>query len=206
MPPTSVPCWRQHGRVMAAGTAGCVLLLAAACMSSRGAAPAVALQGGGSDSQARMRQIGGLISEVAAVKHALLAIEDKEEHSQQLAARRPALPGGLPAPAHTDSFDYPASVGGVGEIQHGEWSQRSADDDRLEMIPRRAKLRQIDQLVSQDECHWPECVTRSGLAPGSDLYPGQFPLVFKRCFANTNARRRHGVVHGYACLLPFLPQ
>lgn len=149
-----------------AGSAGGVLLLAVVCVSSRGAGEVELSDGRDSD---RLRQIGGLISEVAAVKHALLDIESKQERSQ-LAARQPSL-----APSHIDSFDYPASVGGAGQIQHGEWSERSADDDRLEMIPRRAKLEQIDKLVSQDECNWPECVTRSGLAPGSDLYPGEFP-------------------------------
>ena len=164
MAPTSEK-WRKI-RLLVAGLVGGLLLLAVVCLSSREAGEVVLSDGNDSD---KLRQIGGLISEVAAVKHALLAIERKQQRSQ-LAARQPSL-----APSHIDSFDYPASVGGAGQIQHGEWSQRSADDDRLEMIPRRATLQQIDKLVSQDECHWPECVTRSGLAPGSDLYPGEFP-------------------------------
>jgi hypothetical protein len=170
-------------RWLGAGAAGACLIVAAACvgMASRDgtvtAGGALLAQGGAA--ARKLRQLGGLISEVSAVKHALLAIEGREERGQpqQLAAGRPMLPGGLPAPAHTDSFDYSASVGGASQIQHGEWSRRSGNDDRLEMIPRRSKLRQIDNLVVQDECNWPECVTRSGLAPGTDLFPGEFARV-----------------------------
>lgn len=162
--------------------AGACLIVAAACVglaSRSGTIPAAGtLLAPGDAADRKLLQLGGLIGEVSAVKHALLAIAGRERgQPQQLTGGRPALSGGLPAPVHTDSFDYPASVGGASQIQHGEWSRRSGNDDRLEMIPRRSKLRRIDKLVAQDACNWPECVTRSGLAPGTDLFPGELAGV-----------------------------
>ena len=104
-------------RHVAVAAAAACLLAAVACLSrpeSLMGAPqqrAEELLGGGRSS-AQMKRLSGLIGEVAAVKHALLAIENKEAtmQMQQLAVAR-VLPGNLPVPAHTDSFDYDASVG-----------------------------------------------------------------------------------------------
>jgi len=161
--------WRL---LSAAATAG-LLLAAVACVTqtqSTRLAESALLEGSRS---AQLRRLHGLVSEVSSVKHALLALEDKAaRHTQQLAAAAEArLPGNLPAPVHTDSFDYAASVGQQ-QLMHGEWSQRDERDNRLHMIPARSHMRAIDRQVVLAECHYPECVTRSGMPPGSVLYPG----------------------------------
>lgn len=109
---------RLRRQVAVAAAAAC-LLATVACIARPDAllgAPqrAEELLGGGRSS-AQLKRLSGLIGEVSAVKHALLAIANREAamQTQQLAAAR-VLPGNLPLPRHTDSFDYDASVGHQG--------------------------------------------------------------------------------------------
>ena len=188
-----------HPRVRAgcALAAGCLLVAAAACLARSGAARRPdALLETAARAPARapageLRRLGGLVSEVAAVKHALLALEDRRAAArrEQLLAARPArLPGHLPLPAPTDSFDYGAATGHQ-RLGQGEWLRRDARDDRLEMIPGRAALRNIDRAIALHECRYPDCVTRSGLPPGAVLYPGACSRAAPRCVATAVASR-----------------
>ena len=202
-------------RVLAVVSAAFLLVVAAVCLARPNAAASAALllqHDVGSTPSAQMRQLGGLISEVSAVKHALLAIESREishQHAQQLAGGARQLPGNLPAPVHTDSFDYEASIGHQ-PLMKGEWSHRNVNDDRLKMIPRRSTLHNIDKAVLSAECHFPDCVTRSGLPPGSVLYPGKLPLlgsvhappsVINKCWHFSSA---HGMTVKSHCFLFYL--
>ena len=161
-------------RGWAAAAAGFMLVAAVACLSRYGTfrRPDALLEAVARSRAGELRRLDGLVSEVEAVKHALLGLEDRRaaaRREQQLAVRAVHLS----QPAHTDSFDYSASVGHE-PLGQGEWVQRDSRDDRLEMIPGRSELRTINQKVVADECRPPDCVTRSGLPLGSVLYPGAF--------------------------------
>ncbi len=182
-------------RAGCAWAAGCLLVAAAACLARSGAPrrtdALLETAAPGRASAGELRRLGGLVSEVAAVKHALLALEDRRaaaRRQQLLAARTARLPGHLPLPAHTDSFDYGAATGHQ-RLGQGEWSRRDPQDDRLEMIPGRAALRNIDRAIVLHECRSPDCVTRSGLPPGATLYPGGCRRAAPRCVAPVVASR-----------------
>jgi hypothetical protein len=154
-----------------AAVVGCMLVAAVACLSHYGTSDAL-LEAAARSRAGELRRLDGLVSEVEAVKHALLGLEHRRaaaRRKQQLAVRTVHRS----QPAHTDSFDYSASVGHE-PLGQGEWVQRDLRDDRLEMIPGRSELRTINQKVISDECRPPDCVTRSGLPLGSVLYPGAF--------------------------------
>ena len=117
-----------------------------------------------------LKRLSSLINEVASVKNALLALENKQAaDSQQLSAtQRPEV--SLPLPAHTDSFDYGAQTGHA-KLLPGEWSKRNAHDNRLNMIPDPSTLHAINKHIVASECVAPDCITRSGLPLGAVLYP-----------------------------------
>ena len=87
-------------------------------------------------------------------------------------------------------------------LEHGEWSHRNANDDRLNMIPDRSTLSRINAEVTSAECNFPDCVTRSGLPPGSVLYPGEicttpcYPASHSLSSSPHHARALHHATFG----------
>ena len=181
--------WRWWHQSAAAGAAAVFLLVAVTCltqpdMGARSQADEL-MQDINTD--AKLLQISGLISEVSAVKHALLSLENKEPVQRLLAEERrlsDAGRGHAQTDALMDSFDYGAQVGHQ-PLMTGEWSERNPHDVHLNMVPDRELLRKINEQVKASECVFPECVTRSGLPPGSVLYPG------KKRLTTLNLHRSH---------------
>jgi hypothetical protein len=154
-------------RLLAVASAACLLLAAVACLLLvHGSEQRDLLFEPGRE----LKRLSSLINEVASVKNALLALENKQAaDSQQLSAtQRPEV--SLPLPAHTDSFDYGAQTGHA-KLLPGEWSKRNAHDNRLNMIPDPSTLHAINKHIVASECVAPDCITRSGLPLGAVLYP-----------------------------------
>jgi hypothetical protein len=109
-----------------------MLVAAVACLSHYGTSDTL-LEAAARSRAGELRRLDGLVSEVEAVKQTLLGLEDRRaaaRREQQLAVRAVHLS----QPAHTDSFDYSASVGHE-PLGQGEWMQRDSRDDRLDDDP-----------------------------------------------------------------------